>query len=411
MKSKTKRILRGASLFLVAGILGFYFSDIPRPELKYTYRDLQVPEEVAASYDTLMRYRKDGPNQIDIDLGGLNWRTFNTWTNLLPYAETIDSAWDNCTEGRQYIADLDRFTYITDWPFTGEKPPYNLIERPIVSFQSVRKLSTLYALHALLQAQRGNTDEGLRELAQHYSVTKKGLPYSTFMTTRMIFTALAKKDLRVLGMIIHKTDCTTEQLVFMRDHFPPLTANDVSFFRPSLGEYALEQLEVEGVKSMMESPLEKILIPFVFKPNHTLYLMKETVEPTLAMMDGDAGYDETRAALYLRQDLCGKLQAKPPTVWNFLGRDWATAVAPSFQSAHKTSMQALVESDLLALEIRNRLGETLEIKDPYTGADYRFDELTQTFYCGGPDGFGGTKDDIYIEDPGLNNALSRRRSN
>ncbi|MBN2685538.1 MAG: hypothetical protein JXR40_09690, partial [Pontiellaceae bacterium] len=60
-------LIVGIVLCLVVGAI-LYLKDDPAPQINYTYQDLEVPAEVAASQPVLMRYTSGGTNSIDIAL-------------------------------------------------------------------------------------------------------------------------------------------------------------------------------------------------------------------------------------------------------------------------------------------------------------------------------------------------------
>ncbi|MBN2702682.1 MAG: hypothetical protein JXR23_00585, partial [Pontiellaceae bacterium] len=81
---------------------------------------------------------------------------------------------------------------------------------------------------------------------------------------------------------------------------------------------------------------------------------------------------------------------------NLVGQMLLEISIPSFSKGYGNILETQVISDLLALEIERRLGGTLELKDPFSGATYLYDEERGTYFGVGEDGVPGTDDDVYV---------------
>ncbi len=405
MKTKTAWIWSGVGGCVTAGLIGASVYDCPSPEINYTWHNLKVPAEVAASYDTLMHYRKNGTNELHIALSDDILELAGTWSNLLPHAEAIEQAWVGCEDARQYINDLNQFPFITDWNNPEEQP--DMIEMPLPAFQMQRKLTQLYSVYATLQSQQNHVLEGINILVQHYTMVRKSLPYSTTLVSRMIFIAMANKDLQTADLIIRNSDCTQDQLKILNEVFLPLSDEDISWFRPLLSEYAGAQyvVNISMQKELVQSMRESGSIPkwastksFFFKPNQTLQYFQNFYEPMLKTCTrGDDPKPQIVHASTQNDNLFSGIRAYNP--WNGSGRLIIAIMIPSLTKAYDHAIATQVKSELLALEIHKRQDEMLELHDPYTGAAYAFDEIHHRFYCIGPDGIDGTDDDIYINKP------------
>ena len=224
---------------MIALYIGAKKYDAPRPTIEYTWQDLEVPKEITASYEVLMHHSKGGTNALNITLAAEIMKLSGSWTNLLPHAEAINTAWHECSDGHRFIEELNKFSYISDWKNPDKQP--DMLTSQLPSFSANRNLARLYSLHAKLLAQQGNITGAIHSLNKHYTSVRKGLPYSTHLITRMIFIALAKNDIETADQIIRNSECTSEQLNALKDRFSPLTAEELSWFRPVLAEYANAQ--------------------------------------------------------------------------------------------------------------------------------------------------------------------------
>ncbi|MBN2684127.1 MAG: hypothetical protein JXR40_02505, partial [Pontiellaceae bacterium] len=83
---------------------------------------------------------------------------------------------------------------------------------------------------------------------------------------------------------------------------------------------------------------------------------------------------------------------------NLVGQMLLEISIPSFSKGYKHILETQVKSDLLALEIERRLGGTLELKDPFSGEAYLYNEERGVYFGVGEDGVPGTDDDVYVGD-------------
>ena len=382
------------------------YYDSPAPEIKYTWRDLEVPADVAASYGTLMRYSKHGSNTLHIALpDNVMNLTTEAWPDLLPYADEIEQVWNDCKVGRQYIRDLDRFEYITDWNNPEQQPDFTELNIP--SFSLLRDLARTYNLYAALCIQQERSDEGIEVITQHYSVAHKSLEYSTTLVSRMVFFATVRTDLQTAYRILQHGNLNEQQLQRMKTAFPPISAEDVSLFRQLLGEYVMCQhcVDVTTQETAKNPSPKEFLIrrhtsprSLIFKPNQTRTFFKNIYEPALDLCAEGSDPTPLFEEISNRNEAYQESQMMNP--WNITGKMLIKLMAPaSFKKAHRISQIAKIKSDLLTLEIHRRLNEPLKLTDPYSGADYQFNETRQCFYSTGPDGIQDTADDIYINKP------------
>ncbi len=399
-KSKTAWGLAGITL---AGVIGATVYDCPLPASKFTYHDLTVPEEVADSYETLMRYSATSTNRLKVTLPTPVLQLAGTWSNVLPHSELINRAWDNFADGRKYIQDLNRHPFITDWDNSAK--PIDPSSFSVPDYQTLRYTTLLYGLHATLLIQQGLTEEGIEDLTRHYSVIRKSLPYSTTLVTFAINVACAKLDIQIADHVVRRVNCTPRELKMLQGAFPPISREEYSWYRPLIAEYFNSQSMVLAlrnnditIEAAFDPPLQKhATFPrqLFFKPNMTLRLFKNIYEP---LIDACRQRKNLRPLLKDVDDTL-KNSSKLSRIWNPSGHMLVSLMVPVWQNVYDKTLELKTASDLLALEINSRLGISLKLKDVYNESNYRFDEIRQCFYCVGPDGIDGTADDIYINDP------------
>jgi hypothetical protein len=85
-----------------------------------------------------------------------------------------------------------------------------------------------------------------------------------------------------------------------------------------------------------------------------------------------------------------------PDIRNLGGSVLIAVGIPSFARAAVNSVRTKVLSDLLAMEIAERLGEPAVLPDYYGSGPYQRDPQAGRFFSVGPDGKAGTDDDLFF---------------
>ena len=369
---------------------------IPHPpvEIIYTRADLAVPPEVAASYETLMRYPKGAEELPEFMLSTELLELAGTWTNFtMLQQEQIETAWQEMEAGRAYIENLDRFSGITDWV---EGSPFGY-EMPICSWHFIRDVFRTYSLYAMLQAQSGNTMGGLEQLSDIYSVSRKNLPYSNCLVTKMIFTAVSKQSLETAYHIISNTACSQEQLQFIKQRFLPLDAEHTSMRRVVIFEFLAMQMAIETAWADIEQEPFSLSTKISYDYNQTLSLFQSLCSLLLehsersefgVILDPKLDYSSHHESIWYYIALYPK---------NLIGQKFFSIGTPSYSRAGQKLIRTKIYSDLLALEVHRQLDEELSLSDPYSEKSYLYDEPNHRFFSVGTDGIPHTSDDIFIQ--------------
>ena len=385
-----------ALLGMMSLVLAFC-QDAPAPQINYTYQDLAVPEEVAASQPIFLRYAGGATNSLDVGLSRNVLDLAKERTNLLPHAEVIEAAWTSCTEGRSCVDQLNQFPGITNWNNPDEQPDMLAVKIP--SFRSHLHLCQLYVLHAKLCAQQGEVDRGIKVLSKHYTMVRKGLPYTTSLVSRTMFIAMADMDIDSVAQILQTSNLSREQLERMRELFSPLKDEELSLYRPILSEYVSGQYFVRNIRdtvstSLAEGPGPKWLF---YKPNRTLIVMKEYYEPMLEIASKESySVTELQQETEARAEYISEIFSRRH-ISNFAGDMLLKVCIPPFTKANSTAIRTQVKSDLLAMETERRLDGAPDLKDPYTGEAYQYDGMRSVYFSVGADDLQGTCDDIYAD--------------
>lgn len=377
--------------------------DAPPVANDYTRADIAPPSpEAEKSYEILMTYRKG--KEPDFQIKAPHVLSLEAITNALPYAAEIEKAWEDIANGRNYIEKLDSFEQIVDLT---PKIPIDL-ETPIINFIPLRTIAYVYRTYAVLKAEEGQAEEGVRTLVQLHSVCRKALPHCAILIPKMMWIAIAQGNIETAHRIAMNPNCTPETLAILKAGFYPLTAEDVSMRRPLIAEYL-------WMKSVCESYLTRtnllgcfvldssgqppygflgktvsgIAFTFFFNRNRTILKAKERFGLLVA------GASKCPPDI---SSATAALQMTRPDLRNPVGQMLVEIVVPSFSITMERSSKTKVLSDLLAITLARRSGQELNLPDFYTGKAYIVDQQTGAVMSVGPDGLPGTMDDIKLGD-------------
>lgn len=388
-------LIVGAVLCLVVVGAILFLKDDPPPQINYTFRDLEVPAEVAASRPVLMRYTSGGTNSIEVVLSDEILDLAGQSTNLLPYAEEIETAWNLCTEGRAYVDELNQFPGITDW--TNPDEFLDMLDLELPDYSMHQDLGKLYVNYAKLCTQQGNARQGIEVLSEHYAMIRKSLPYPGSFLTFVAWMGFARKDIETAAQILRFADLSRDDLELMHEAFSPLKYEERSLFRPILSEYVLAQYCVYILRDAAAEFPENPRVKRAVKPNRTLSILKKVYEPMLESAQKDSYTHQKFLQTVKAGETCWADLYSHQSASNALGLDLLFDISfPSFTKMYLAVLGTQVKSDLLALEIERRLGGTLELKDPFSGAAYLYNEERRAYFGVGEDGVPSTDDDIYV---------------
>ena len=398
---------RLAMLIVLTLPLGYVLCDAPPVERRYSVQDLiSTNPAVLASYDALMEFRKNGGITVPETISNNTYTVL--LTNVTAHAELISRAWAEAADARLAIEHLDSYPGIADL-VPGVPLDMNI---PFVDFRTLRTLSHTYAAYANLQTASGRPEEGARQLGTLHRVARKVLPYSTVLVNRMIWTAVARNDIEAAYAMLQSPRCTRDALQILRSDFPPLAGEDVSLRLSLIGEYVwlaslcdqnlgptnfLDMFSMPDVNTPTKTPLSslfrrgvsRLVYYLMFRKNRTLEVLgrhTDLLVEGVEMHPPDVSAAEAFVVNYCRH----------PDIRNLGGSVLIAAGIPSFARAAENSVRTKVLSDLLAVEIAERLGEPAVLPDYYGSDPYQRDAKAGRFFSVGPDEKAGTDDDIFI---------------
>jgi len=394
---------RLACLILLTLPFGWMLTDAKPVENDYTINDVVSNDpDVLKSYETfLLLVSREKGIKVDADkiYSASTKITSPDCTNILAYSADILQAWESIAEVRAVIEKLDSYPGLTDLT-----PQLHLDDKaPIQNFKTLRSLSSLYAAYARVKIAEGNTEEAAREIAKFHRVTRKVLPYSVRLIDKAIWSRMAITQIEVASAILRDPKCTPETLKILQTAFPPLSSGDISLRRPIITEYLTFKAHCEAYKSLADifwvDPKPQ---PFFHKVTSTLeYGLTYKKNQTIKGLRKDCDWFLKAAAL--KQPLIKNEEfnmnvflKKRPDLWNMGGYVLMIAFTPDYWRFSETSAKAKIMSDLLAIEISERLRQPLLMHDYYLDAPYNRDPKTGELFSVGPDLKPNTEDDISL---------------
>jgi hypothetical protein len=255
-----------------------------------------------------------------------------------------------------------------------------------------------YSSFASLQFAEGQPEDAARTLALFNRITRKTLPHQVLLVSKMIWVAIAGRNIETASAMVFHTNATPACLDILAEAFPPIPEEDASLRLAIIAEH-LGQSDMaanimtsaarDDIMSLrMNRTLAAVLYACTFKKNRTIQASRAQCDLLLA---GIARHppDIADAKVHLDRYFAG------PDVRNLTGWALLSVSIPSFSNAVAKTTLLQVRSDLLALEIANRQGRALELKDFYGSEPYRRDQTGRVFSVG-PDGQPGTTDDVAL---------------
>jgi hypothetical protein len=316
----------------------------------------------------------------------------------------FEEVWEEIADYRAAIEALDGFDVICDLP---EGAALDM-KTPLLHFMALREVAKIYQKYSIFKVLEGRGEEAVVHLCRLHRVSRKGMRSATVLISKMIFNALARMTLDSAYVAVLNENCDEKILNRLKESFTPLDFQDMSMERPIIAEYIAlrsviqNQLKPEtflnaftmvaGATQKQEPafpPASYFVYYFGFKPNKSLRGMKEYYD---LLLEAQKEYpvDATEATRYLEQ------YVKEPQIRNMVGWILNSIAMPNLENYCKRTMETKVKSDLLSLVIHERLGESLDIKDLYTGDSYNFRKEEGYVRHPGEDGTFDTKDDITL---------------
>lgn len=395
---------RGALVAAILAGLSWCLRDDPAPVLLYSRAMIPVPSEIEGSRAVLLTYSARGTNAVPAVsqelVQAMGWDDAKAplkMPDLTRFEKEIEQLWSELLPARQVVEKLDTFPGICELANDTRLDASVALPR----FTDWRSLVQGYSAYALLRAQQGKPEEGLRELAKLSSVSRKWLPYSLILVCKMVNIELISREVWTAQRILKSVDVPPDALAALLKAFPPVPAEDVSLRRSAIAETLALTGELE--KASGPSSVRRLLVRRgIEKPRWVVCGENLACAFLPFKKNASITFLQLLSAPVIEGDVTGKpFQQKiakiGPSRRNALGEVLISRIAmPDYAKAGQVCRAAKVRSDLLHLEIARRLGRPADLKDFLNGNAYLFDEAVPCYYSAGPDGVPGNADDVRI---------------
>lgn len=315
----------------------------------------------------------------------------------------VVAAWGNIGEWRNAIDALDRFDRICDLP---EAATFTA-EIPLLNFRSLKAAANIYGQYFLAGVSAGRPQEVTEAFCRLNRVARKGLDNATLLIHKMIFASLVENTLETTWTALQNESMDQQTLAILHETFSPVRPDEISLARPLISEYLIMKNTMRGLMpgqlmdsvlpvpgnagdAQAQNPLLSRVVYFLgFKPNRSLADMKIYYDRLI-----EAGrhhpVDVSPADAYMQA------YAKKPPIRNMVGWMLNSIAMPDLSPSIDRLAAIKIKSDLLALSLNRRLGETMALTDFYTGGELRYREKDGLARHPGKDGVFDTPDDVVL---------------
>ena len=370
-----KHILQ--SLILISILFLISACDCPPPENDYTWADVPVPEKDAEeSYKTLLEIA-----DINFDRSLTNFSSKNIYANPEKYEKEIETAWENSTELHNLFDKLDSYKEIADLNVS--------ITDNLDICSPLKNATILYATYSRLKIAQGQYDEAIIPLLKINSITRKVLPYTRGLITKLISINIEGIYAKAAYIIATNNYCSVEIIRKLKTPFLPLTDKELSLEYLAISEYLItKNILFDGTNAAFKPDKLKPLF-FLIKKNKTLQSVKKHTDLFLSCLSNSPP-DFSKYTAFVDNYI------DSPDYLNYMGWIVSKINIGHFDKIAISFFKTKVKSDLLAIKIHEKCGETLELNDPFTGKKYLRNSDTGNYSSAGPDGIYKTKDDIFL---------------
>jgi hypothetical protein len=226
----------------------------------------------------------------------------------------------------------------------------------------------------------------------------------------MIWIVTTRNNIEAAHAILQQPQCDHETLELLNKAFSPISEQDVSLRRVFIAEYVGQKAffgtelkpsdflnnfvwitfgESPRAPSIFRKVVSYLAYHLTFRKNRTFRDLK-TLLDLLVEGAGRHPPDLSRAEIFMDD------YVRHPVVRNLSGWRIVYCAVPSFKRAIETVVKTKVLSDLLAIELGDRLNQPVVLDDYYSGSPYQRDERTGQPFSVGPDKQPNTSDDIVL---------------
>lgn len=317
--------------------------------------------------------------------------------SLLNKEEMLEAAWGRAKKGRVVIDKLAQFEEIAD--LTEPK-----LDVEMNYFKSLKHLVRLYSSHAMLQCEKGNSNEAVSELNQIDNIFRKLSVNSRGLITRLVCIAGMARDIHSANYIANHPNTSEYALEMLAGHFSPITKDQISMQNMLKAESIIFQTEHKNINSeIYEFQDGSMKMRRYFKPNSSLRLHRNLMQEAL-LHDGMAHGNNTKMTVWpwrnpeLLPVSFGEDYELPLHYYyyNPIGSMLVAMMESAFGRVNFFHVKLKIHDDLLQVVLGLRLGRVVDLSARAYGDEYVIDVDRKMIYSPGPDGEAFTDDDIKL---------------
>jgi len=360
------------------------FIDDEPIENDWTADELFSNDNVLKSYDQLSKFMETadgGGSELTLkDTEGI-CEVYQK-ESVLNDKEQIEGLWNSNKNFIEEFEKLDNFDGITAY-----KKGMLLLDQPYLKLSQLRELFFLYGCKARLSAEEGNVEKAIETFSKAYSISLKGLKYSSSFINAMIWTATSSISIETAAKLAKTNDFSdlhAQQLLTVMTRMN----EDYSLSNALKMEYiSLKKVSIHYNSDLNSNPIRKFCF---FKINRTLRLLRHYYGIMLEELNSPPFTTDKMEQQLYKQHEC----IDPTNIWGWI---ICHIAIPSISSSNKSVIHMKIKSEILRLRLREKanLG-TDDFIDLYTNKPFMKGE-DGIYRSLGADGKAFTKDDITLE--------------
>jgi len=413
-KSKFRFAVRviGWVLLFAGGI--FLNTDAPPLENDYTIEDLRsAGPENDYSFELLkslaVNEKTDLPDVIGMAVEDANaieaLDIFNNESDLAVRTdiitkneEILQRAWKSALRGRKAIEILSEFDEIADLT-----EPRVDVELDYIS--GLKYLNLLYSSYVMLQCEKGNSIEAVRELIKIDQMFRKLSVNCRTVIGRIVCIAGIAKDINSANYISNHPKTSPEALKLLSEHFAQITEDQISMRNVIISEYLIFKNEIEMMKvSRTEYESWCLTKRRILKVNSSKIAYLNTLNKYLNKQN--LTHKEEYSLMQARpliSNIMGEVKLidedefpRSYYYYNPMGSMLAMVMLPSMEKVYELHTKLQIRDDLFQIVIGMRLGRKVDLSARAYGDEYVVDLDAEIIYSPGKDGEAFTDDDIKL---------------
>lgn len=390
------RVFRFLVLLVLVAFLAFQVVDAPRPKDAYTMADLEtlepVPKQLSFLVDALL-WEKPGQYEFN-DLIKEGFYACDFEKN----GAAIEEGWKQLQPYRIIIDQLASYEWMVLPHSVG------VFRRP--NYSVLINYAYVYRAYALLQASQGNLDRAIRELSTLQRLILNGIEGSIGSDQKTTWFEMLRINLEAAYQVAGDYELSDEQLKELQSAFRPLSDECLNCEKAYIEEYLSRKMyldlsfEEKRRKELfsraeaypfanMPPRFQEIVYHLTFQRNRTALMLGDIWQSTPGLNPFLTKWQE----LLLNYRPGGAQNLNPPPR-NLTGWLLADPGEPALKA--ETLLPLKVMADMFAVYLSTKLGDNLELVDPYTKEPFTGAAQAEGLVSPGPDKATGTADDVVL---------------